>query len=176
VIPIEVTQTPWRFTTWLDLFDHWQTLWEAGLAVLAGLATIVATIITARRQITATREQADKQIAAAREEADRVIAAAREQTSVTAEQTATTVRLERERVANEDRAFRANSWPQSKPARPSCAKGRPKGPLESMVRIAITAEAFDAICATLPVGSVAYEAGARLGRQARDVARAGREL
>jgi hypothetical protein len=27
-----------------------------------------------------------------------------------------------------------------------------------MVRIAITAEAFEAICATLPLGSVAYEA------------------
>jgi hypothetical protein len=28
----------------------------------------------------------------------------------------------------------------------------------AMIRIAITVEAFDAICATLPVGSVAYEA------------------
>lgn len=46
-------------------------------------------------------------IAAAREEADRVIAATREQTKVTADQTATAVQLERDRIENEDRAFRA---------------------------------------------------------------------
>jgi hypothetical protein len=33
-----------------------------------------------------------------------------------------------------------------------------------MIRIAITAAAFDAIAATLPLGSVAYEAAARRAR------------
>jgi hypothetical protein len=60
-----------------------------------------------QRKIIAAREEADKQIAAAQDEADRVIAAASERTKVTAEQTATTVQLERDRVENENRAFRA---------------------------------------------------------------------
>lgn len=107
MIPVEVTQTAWHFTTFWDVFDHWQTLIAGLLALAAAWWTVRATRSTAKDQITAAREQADKQITAAREEADRVIAAAREQTSVTAEQTATAVRLERERVANEDRAFRA---------------------------------------------------------------------
>ena len=67
---------PWHFTTWLDLFDHWQTGIAGALALLAGFGTVAATIIIASRQI-----------AASREEADRVIAATREQTSVTAKQT-----------------------------------------------------------------------------------------
>ena len=89
---------PWHFTTWLDLLDHWQTGIAGVLALLAGFGTVAATIIIASRQI-----------AASREEADRVIAATREQTKVTAEQTAMTVRLERERVLSEDGAFRACS-------------------------------------------------------------------
>ena len=87
---------PWHFTTGLDLLDHWQTGIAGFLALLAGFGTVAATIIIASRQI-----------AASREEADRVIAATREQTKVTAEQTAMTVRLSRERVLSEDRAFRA---------------------------------------------------------------------
>ncbi len=57
--------------------------------------------------IGATRSTAKKQIDAAHAEADRVIAATRDQTKVTAEQTATTFRLEQERIASEARAFRA---------------------------------------------------------------------
>jgi hypothetical protein len=79
---------PWHFTTWLDLFDHWQTVIAGVLALLAAFGTIVVTMILARRQI-----------AASREEADRVIAATREQTE-------TTVRLERERVLSELDALR----------------------------------------------------------------------
>jgi glycerol dehydrogenase-like iron-containing ADH family enzyme len=62
----------------------------------AGFGTVVATLIIARRQIVASREEADK-----------VIAATRAQTEVTAKQTETTVRLEKDRVASEARAFRA---------------------------------------------------------------------
>ena len=88
--------TTWHYTTLLDSLDHWQTVIAGVLAFAAGFGTVVATMIIARRQI-----------AASREEADRVIDATRAQTSVTAEQTATTVRLERERVSTEDSAFRA---------------------------------------------------------------------
>jgi hypothetical protein len=75
--------TPWHFTTVLDLLDHWQTVIAGFLAFVAGFGTVVVTMIIARRQI-----------AASREEAERVIAATREQTE-------TAVRLERERVASE---------------------------------------------------------------------------
>ncbi len=80
---------PWHYTTWLDLFDHWQTVIAGVLAFVAGFGTVVATMIIARRQIDASRE-----------EANRIIAATREQT-------ATTVRLEREREASEASAFHA---------------------------------------------------------------------
>jgi hypothetical protein len=92
MIPVD---TPWHFTTWLDLFDHWQTGIAGVLAFVAGFGTVVATMIIARRQIRASRE-----------EANRVIAATREQTKVTAEQTMTAVRLERERLWSENKAFR----------------------------------------------------------------------
>src|ERR1700729_1391583 len=88
MIPVEVTQTPWHYTTFWDWVDHWQTLIAGGFALLAGVGTVVATMMIARRQI-----------AASREEADRVIAATREQTE-------TTVRLERERVLSELDALR----------------------------------------------------------------------
>jgi hypothetical protein len=87
---------PWHFTTWLDLFDHWQTVIAGVLALVAAFGTVAATMIIANRQIRASRE-----------DADRVIDATREQTSVTAEQTATTVRLERMRDEGEALAFRA---------------------------------------------------------------------
>ena len=38
MIPVEITQTPWHFTTWLNLFDHWQT-------VIAGFAALIAALI-----------------------------------------------------------------------------------------------------------------------------------
>ena len=81
-------QPPWHFTTGLDAFDHWQTVIAGGLALAAGILTVVVTMIIARKQITASRE-----------DADRVVAAAREQTE-------TTVRLERERVSSEVDALR----------------------------------------------------------------------
>jgi hypothetical protein len=80
VIPVD---TPWHYTTPLDALDHWQTGIAGFLAFVAGFGTVVVTMIIARRQS-----------AAAREEADEVIAATREQT-------ATTVRLERERVVSD---------------------------------------------------------------------------
>ncbi len=49
--------TPWHFTTWLDLLDHWQTL-------IAGVFALVAAFITIR----STRRYANKQIAAIREQ------------------------------------------------------------------------------------------------------------
>jgi hypothetical protein len=88
VIPVEVTQTPWHYTTFWDWVDHWQTLIAGGFALLAGFGTVVGTMIIARRQI-----------AASRDEANRVIAATREQTE-------TTVRLERERISSELDALR----------------------------------------------------------------------
>ena len=36
--PVEITQMPWRFTTLLDAFDHWQT-------VIAGFVALVAALI-----------------------------------------------------------------------------------------------------------------------------------
>ena len=50
---------PWHFTTWLDLFDHWQTVIAGFLALLAAFTTVVVTMIIARRQIAVSREQAD---------------------------------------------------------------------------------------------------------------------
>ena len=38
MIPVEVTQTPWHFTTGLDLFDHWQTVIAGVFALVAGAA------------------------------------------------------------------------------------------------------------------------------------------
>jgi hypothetical protein len=70
-------------------FYDWQTVIAGVFALAAGILTVVVTMIIARRQIKASRRQAD-----------RVIAATREQTE-------TTLRLERERIASEARAFRA---------------------------------------------------------------------
>jgi hypothetical protein len=78
-------QPPWHFTTWLDLFDHWQTLAAGILAVLAATGTIWATIRSASREISASQAQ----------------------TAVAQQQIATTIRLERRRVAREDIAFHA---------------------------------------------------------------------
>jgi hypothetical protein len=90
VIPVEVTQTPWHFTTFWDWLDHWQTLIAGVLAFAAGLGTVVAAIWA----IWVTRATARKQIDASGKDAREIIAATRDQTE-------TTVRLERERVASE---------------------------------------------------------------------------
>jgi hypothetical protein len=95
MIPVEVTQTPWHFTTWPDAFDHWQTIIAGVLALAAAVGTIVM-----------TSRIANSQIVASREEADRVIAATRDQTAVAQKQIDTTVRLERERLSSELDALR----------------------------------------------------------------------
>ena len=74
MIPVEVTQTPWHYTTFWNWVDHWQTVIAAVLALVAAFGTIWMTRRIANRQITASREEADK-----------VIAATREQTSVRSE-------------------------------------------------------------------------------------------
>jgi hypothetical protein len=51
-------QTPWHFTTWLDLLDHWQTGIAGVLALVVAFGTIMATMIIARGQIAASRAQA----------------------------------------------------------------------------------------------------------------------
>ena len=84
----------WHFTTWLDLFDHWQTVIAGVLALVAAFGTIFV-----------TGRIASRQIAAAREEADRVIEATRAQTEATFKQTEATVRLEDLRNAREALAF-----------------------------------------------------------------------
>jgi hypothetical protein len=45
---------PWHFTTWLDLLDHWQTLFAGGVAVLAAWRTIRATVDSAKREVEAS--------------------------------------------------------------------------------------------------------------------------
>jgi hypothetical protein len=101
VIPVEVTQTPWRYTTFWDWLDHWQTLIAGFLAFVAGVGTVVAAIWA----VWATRSTAREQITASRAEADRVIAATREQTRATFEQTETTIDLQVMRDASEAAAF-----------------------------------------------------------------------
>jgi hypothetical protein len=85
VIPVEVTQTPWHYTTVPDALDHWQT-------VIAGVLALAAAWLTIR---------------ATKRSADREIEASQAQTAVAQKQIETTVRLEQERVANEALAFRA---------------------------------------------------------------------
>jgi hypothetical protein len=94
VIPVEVTQTPWHYTTFWDWLDHWQTILAGGLALAAGLLTVVATMIIARRQINASREDAAG-----------VIAATRAQTEATFKQTDATITLDQLHDASEALAF-----------------------------------------------------------------------
>jgi hypothetical protein len=84
----------WHFTTWLDLFDHWQTVIAGALALVAAFGTILMTARTANRQIVA-----------AREEANRMVAAARAQTEATFKQTDTAIRLDDLRNGREALAF-----------------------------------------------------------------------
>src|ERR1700722_14059349 len=46
VMPVEM----WHFTTWLDALDHWQTGIAGVLTFAAGVGTVWATMIIARRQ------------------------------------------------------------------------------------------------------------------------------
>ena len=99
-MPLEV----WIQHSRVDQFLYdWQNLIAGGLALTAGILTVVVTIWAIR----VTRSTAKKQIDASREDADRVIAATREQTEVTAKQTETTVRLQQTRDASEASAFHA---------------------------------------------------------------------
>jgi hypothetical protein len=102
VIPVEVTQTPWHYTTFRDWLDHWQTLIAGFLAFMAGVGTVVAAIWA----IWATRSTARKQIDASGEDARKVIAATRDLTEATFKQTETTVRLEETRNRSQALAFR----------------------------------------------------------------------
>ena len=43
-------QTPWRFTTWLDLLDHWQSLVAGVLAFIAAVIVVVGAEWFARRR------------------------------------------------------------------------------------------------------------------------------
>ena len=59
MIPVEVTRTPWHFTTWPDALDHWQTL-------IAGLLALFAAIITVRVTLRVERGKADRGVDALR--------------------------------------------------------------------------------------------------------------
>jgi hypothetical protein len=50
---------PWQFTTWLDLFEHWQT-------VIAGFAALLAAIITVGVTLRVERGKADREADALR--------------------------------------------------------------------------------------------------------------
>jgi hypothetical protein len=89
------------------LLTDWGGFIGGIFALAAAGWAVTATRSTAKDQIDAARKQADKQINAAREEADKVIAATRAQIEATVKQTATAVQLERDRIENEDLAFRA---------------------------------------------------------------------
>ena len=84
----------------LDWLDHWQTGPAGAGAVIAALGTVVVTMIIANRQIKASREQAGKVI------------------YPSPEQTATTVRLDQERILREASDFTPCSkrrWRASSP-------------------------------------------------------------
>ena len=48
MIPVEVTQTPWHYTTFWDWVDHWQTLIAGLVALLAALIAIFGAEFFAR--------------------------------------------------------------------------------------------------------------------------------
>ena len=56
MIPVEVIQTPWHFTTVPDALDHWQTI-IAGLAAL--LAALIAVLVTVRVERGKARREVD---------------------------------------------------------------------------------------------------------------------
>jgi hypothetical protein len=59
VIPVEVTQTPWHYTTFWDWLDHWQSLAAGGVALIAALVAVFGAEVFARckeqREIEALR-------------------------------------------------------------------------------------------------------------------------
>jgi hypothetical protein len=50
MIPVEVTQSTWHYSTPLDFLDHWQILLGGGAALIAALLTIGVTLQSERRQ------------------------------------------------------------------------------------------------------------------------------
>jgi hypothetical protein len=50
VIPVEVTQTPWNYTTFWDWLDHWQSLVAGLVALLAALVAVLGSEVFARRK------------------------------------------------------------------------------------------------------------------------------
>ena len=48
MIPVEVIQTAWRFTTSADALDHWQSLAAGLVALLAALIAVFAAELSAR--------------------------------------------------------------------------------------------------------------------------------
>ena len=59
MFPVEVTQTPWRYTTFLEPLDHWQSLAAGLIALLAAIIAICGPEFFARlkerREIKALR-------------------------------------------------------------------------------------------------------------------------
>jgi len=60
MIPVEVTQTPWHFTTLPDALDHWQTLIAGFIALFAAIIAVWVTLRVergkARREVDALRK------------------------------------------------------------------------------------------------------------------------
>jgi hypothetical protein len=54
VIPVEVTQTPWHYTTFWDWLDHWQTLIAGLTALLAAFIAVVIPEWRARKALRAS--------------------------------------------------------------------------------------------------------------------------
>jgi hypothetical protein len=46
----QVMAEPWHFTTWIDLFDHWQALVAGVLGFAAGIFTVYYTLSIERRK------------------------------------------------------------------------------------------------------------------------------
>jgi hypothetical protein len=48
VIPVEVTSAPWRYTTFPEALDHWQSLAAGGVALIAALVAVFGAEVFAR--------------------------------------------------------------------------------------------------------------------------------
>jgi hypothetical protein len=59
VIPVEVTQTPWHFTTVPDALDHWQTALAGFAALLAAFIAVVVPEWRARKALRAAMQGQD---------------------------------------------------------------------------------------------------------------------
>ncbi len=54
MIPVEVTQTPWRYTTFPEALDHWQSLVAGLLAFVAAVIVVVGSEWRARKALRAS--------------------------------------------------------------------------------------------------------------------------